>query len=309
MEKNMKKVSVIVPCFNEEETIESFYNALSVFWNNIGQYDLEMVFVDDGSNDGTKERIRKLSNADNRVKITAFSRNFGKEAAIFCGLKQASGDAVVVMDADLQHPVETISQMLDKWEEGFDIVEGIKKARGDEPKAHGLFAKMFYKLISKMVGFDMNNSSDFKLMDRKVVDVLNGLEERVTFFRALTFWVGFSSAVVEYEVQDRVAGETKWSTRSLIKYAVYNLTSFTYAPLYFIAVVGGLVMFIGLILGIDAVVSFCMGKSMSGYPSLIILLLLSTGAIMLSLGIIALYIGRIFEEIKKRPRYIVKEEK
>ena len=305
----MKKISVVVPCYNEEESIMAFYNALTELWKKIKEYELEMVFVDDGSKDDTHKLAKELAAKDSRVSFSSFSRNFGKEAAIFCGLKQASGDAVVVMDADLQHPVEAIIDMLAKWEEGYDVIEGMKKSRGKESKTHGLFAGMFYKLISKMVGFDMNNSSDYKLLDRKVVDTLNGLDERMTFFRALTFWVGFSSTYVEYEVQDRVAGNTKWSSRSLIKYAIHNLTSFTYAPLYFITVVGVIVVAIGVILGIDAIVSYCLGRAVDGYPSLIILILFSTGAIMLSLGIIALYISRMYEEIKNRPRYIVSDRK
>lgn len=272
-------------------------------------YELELLFIDDGSKDNTYSIASALADKDGRIKVTSFSRNFGKEAAIFCGLKQAKGDAVVVMDADLQHPIETIKSMMDKWEEDFDIVEGIKKSRGKETKAHSMLAGIFYALISKMIGFDMRNSSDFKLMDRKVVCTLNELEERATFFRALTFWVGFRSTIVEYEVMDRVAGKTKWSGKSLIKYAVTNLTSFTYMPLHYITIVGVLVLLLGTILGIDAVISYFHGKSVAGYPSLVILILFATGAIMLSLGIIALYISRMYEEIKQRPRYIVKDEK
>lgn len=305
----MKKVSVVVPCYNEEETIEKFYNAIHKLWEDINNYELELLFIDDGSKDKTIELIRSISEEDSHVRYSSFSRNFGKEAAIFCGLKQATGDSVVVIDADLQHPITTIPNMIEKWEEGYDVIEGIKSERGNESVSHGLMAKFFYKMMGKMTGFDMNNSSDFKLLDRKVVDALNQLEEKVTFFRALTFWVGFKSTYVEYDVHERSGGATKWNSRSLMKYAIYNLTSFTYAPLYCILWLGAIVIFIGVILGIDAIISYIQGKTVGGYPSLVILIILSVGAIITILGIIAVYLARMFEEIKGRPRYFVREDK
>lgn len=305
----MSKISVIVPCYNEEQTIEAFYQAITELWKNMGNRELEVMFVDDGSKDATESMIKKLSETDERVRFASFSRNFGKEAAIFCGLEQVSGDCAVVIDADLQHPVETIKSMVLKWEEGFEIVEGVKSSRGKEKKIHGLFAGLFYKLISSMAGFDMANSSDFKLLDRKVIDTLNGLDEKETFFRALTFWVGFTSTTVEYEVQDRVAGTTKWSSTALLKYAVRNITSFTYMPLYIIAAIGGVIICLGLGFGIDAVISYFRGEASGGYPTMVILLMLATGAIMCSLGIMSVYIAKIYEEVKDRPRYIVRDKK
>lgn len=305
----MKKISIVVPCYNEEETITKFHDAIHKLWEDMDNYELELLFIDDGSSDKTLELIRSLAQTDTSVRYSSFSRNFGKEAAIFCGLKQATGDSVVVIDADLQHPVSTIVDMISKWEEGYDVIEGIKSNRGKESVSHGLMAKLFYKLIGKMVGFDMNNSSDFKLIDRRVVDALNHLEEKVTFFRALTFWVGFKSTYVEYDVHERAGGSTKWNSRSLMKYAIYNLTSFSYAPLYCILWVGAIVIFIGFLLGIDAIISYIQGQAVGGYPSIVILIILSVGAIMTSLGIIAVYIARMFEEIKGRPRYIVREDK
>ena len=310
----MKKISIIVPCFNEEATVELFYDALTKMWwdstnNLINNYEPEIIFIDDGSKDKTYKLIKALSEAHKEVHFVSFSRNFGKEAAMFCGLKQCSGDAAIVIDADLQHPVETIKDMLLKWEEGYEIIEGIKKARGKEKKTHGFFANLFYKIISKVTGFDMANSSDFKLIDRKVIDALNDFEETETFFRALTFWTGFRNTTVEYEVAERVAGVSKWSTSKLIKYAVKNLTSFTYMPLFVIAYVGILVLIIGVILGIDAIISYFLGKAVGGYPSLVILITFATGAILISLGIIAVYIAKIYQEVKNRPRYIIGDSK
>lgn len=308
----MKKISIVVPCYNEEATIDKFHSAIKKLWENkqtADSYELELIFINDGSIDTTRGMIEKLSETDPCVRYTSFSRNFGKEAAIFCGLKQATGDAVIVMDSDLQHPVSAIPEMLGKWEEGYDIVEGIKLNRGRESRSHGLFAGLFYKLISSMVGFDMAGSSDYKLMDRKVVDTLNSLPEKATFFRALSYWVGYRQTTVKYEVADRIAGESKWSGISLLKYAVSNLTSFTYAPLHLIAIVGAVIILIGVGLGIDAIISYFHGESVGGYPSLVILITLATGGIMLSLGIIAVYIAKMYAEIKGRPRYIIDKQK
>lgn len=308
----MKKVSIVVPCYNEEATVKEFHKSIVNLWHDSSlqiDYEPEMIFIDDGSSDRTLSVIEELRESDHNVRYTSFSRNFGKEAAIFCGLKQATGDAVIVMDADLQHPPEVIPRMLAKWSEGYDIVEGIKSNRGKENPAYGIMAGLFYRLISKMVGFDMAGSSDFKLMDRKVADSLNCLSENTTFFRALSYWVGFRSASVEYDVAERIAGKSKWSRSSLFKYAISNMTSFTYAPLYIIGVVGGIIFLIGLGLGIDAVVTYFIGKAISGYPSLVILITLATGGIMLSLGIIAVYIAKMYNEIKGRPRYIINDQK
>lgn len=304
----MKKVSVIVPCFNEEETIDLFYNTITDYWKkNISDHELEIVFVDDGSKDMTFQKISKLAQADSRVRYGSFSRNFGKEAAMFAGMDLCTGDSAVIIDADLQHPIETISEMVKKWDEGYEIVEGKKSSRGTESKSHGFFAKLFYKIISSLVGFDMQNSSDFKLIDRKVIDTLCSLTERDTFFRALTFWAGYKSTFVEYEVKQRAAGQSKWSGFSLIKYALRNIIAFTYTPLYLIAVLGIVVILIGVILGIDAIVTYFRGDAVGGYPSLVILITLSTGAILSSLGIISIYLSKMFNEVKNRPRYIFRD--
>lgn len=305
----MKKLSVIVPCYNEEESIELFYDSIIRMWSEkdsiYSKYQLELVLINDGSKDGTDEIVKELSGNDSRVRYTSFARNFGKEAAIFCGLKQATGEAAVIIDADLQHPLATIGDMLKKWEEGYEIVEGVKADRGNESKSHGLVANLFYKIISKLTGFDMKNSSDFKLISRRVIDTLNDMTEKETFFRALTFWTGYKSTSVSYEVQDRVAGCSKWSTKSLISYAVKNIIAFTYTPLYLIFFAGIVVLLLGIGFGIDALITFIKGEAVGGYPSLVLIITIATGGIMLSLGIIATYIAKIYQEVKNRPKYIV----
>ncbi len=305
----MAKMSIVVPCYNEEESIGFFYQAMLELEKTLTKIDMEYIFIDDGSKDRTYMRLSELHEKDNRVKCISFSRNFGKEAAIFSGLRAASGDCVVVMDADLQHPPETIVDMFQQWEEGYEVVEGIKINRGKESVMHRLLANSFYGMFSKLIGIDMNNTSDFKLLDRKVVDVLAGLHERDTFFRALSYWVGFKSTSVYYEVQERVAGTTKWSFFSLIRYAFQNMISFSYAPLRFIMGLGIVTILTGIIFGADALISYFHGNAQSGYPTLIFMLIISTGGIMLSLGIVGIYIAKIYEQIKNRPQYIIGDKK
>jgi len=234
-----------------------------------------------------------------------FSRNFGKESAMFAGLEQAKGDCVVVMDCDLQHPPEKIIEMYRLWEEGYEVVEGIKEDRGEESAFHKFASNSFYSLISRATGMDMGASSDFKLLDRKVVDTLNALPERNVFFRALSFWVGFKKAEVRYRVQERTEGVSKWSTKSLIKYAVTNIASFSSAPLHMVTVMGVVTLIVAVVFGIISLVQKIMGVAQPGFTTVILLLLLIGSFLMISLGIIGYYLARIYDEIKGRPRYII----
>ena len=234
-----------------------------------------------------------------------FSRNFGKESAMFAGLETAKGDCVVVIDCDLQHPPEKIVEMYRLWEEGYEVVEGVKEDRGEESGLHRFAANSFYGIISRATGMDMASSSDFKLLDRKVVDTLNKMPERNVFFRALSFWVGFKKAEVSYRVQERTAGESKWSTRSLIKYAINNIGSFSSAPLHLITILGILMLATAVVFGVVALVQKIAGTALGGFTTVILLLLFASSLIMISLGIIGYYVARIYEEIKGRPRYII----
>ena len=236
-----------------------------------------------------------------------FSRNFGKEASIFSGLSVAVGDACVVMDCDLQHPPETVPEMYRLWEQGYEVVEGIKSRRGKESLFHRSFAGLFYGIMSRLIKMDMKASSDFKLLDRKVVNVLLGLKERNTFFRALTFWAGFRSTTVEYEVQERQYGESKWSYSSLFSYAIQNATSFSTLPLQLVTLMGMVCIGFSLILAVQTLVKYFMGTAVEGFTTVILLILIVGGFIMLSLGIIGHYLARIYEEVKGRPKYIIKQ--
>ena len=296
-------LSIIIPAYNEEKCIKKAYDAINslLIENSI---EGEFIFVDDGSQDETYSEISELASEKDNIVGLHFSRNFGKESAISAGLSAVSGDCAVVIDCDLQHPPEKIIEMYHLWEAGYEIVEGIKRERGDEKKMHGIGAKLFYSAISRMAGFDMANSSDFKLLDRKVIDVLNKMPER-GFFRAISFWVGYKKAVVEYDVAERVDGESKWSTRGLIKYAFSNITSYSTAPMQIVTVLGMVMLVISVIFGVWALIDKIIGRALEGLTTVIIITIFIGSIIMISLGIIGYYIARIFEEIKGRPKYII----
>lgn len=300
----MALLSVVLPSYNEEQNIANTVRELSELFK-AEQIEYELIFISDGSTDGTFQEIRKAAAENPRVKGAQFSRNFGKEAGIFAGLALSGGDAVVVMDCDLQHPPATIPKMWKLWQEGYEVVEGIKADRGKEGLAYKLSAGFFYKIMSRLIKIDMNASSDYKLLDRKVVNVLLSLTEKNTFFRALTFWSGFETITVEYEVRERQYGKSKWSFFSLMKYAVTNATSFSTFPLQLVMVMGLLLILFSIILAVQTLIKYLMGTAVEGFTTVILLNLIIGGFIMLSLGIIGHYIARIYEEVKGRPKFII----
>lgn len=300
----MALLSIVLPAYNEEENIGNTARVLSEVLKE-NSIDYELIFISDGSRDNTYGEILKAAAADPRVKGAEFSRNFGKEAGIFAGLELAAGDAVVVMDCDLQHPPQVIPQMFKLWQDGAEVVEGIKSSRGKESLGYKLSAGFFYRIMSRLINMDMNASSDFKLLDRKVVDVLLGLPERNTFFRALSFWAGFRTEVVTFEVQERRFGKSRWSLWSLMKYAIINATSFSTLPLQLVTVMGVVSILFSAVLAVQTLVRFLMGNAVEGFTTVILLILIIGGFLMLSLGIIGHYIARIYEEVKGRPKYII----
>ena len=300
----MALLSIVLPSYNEEQNIANTAKVLSGLMEQ-EHIDYELIFVSDGSKDNTYQEILKAAADNPHVKGAEFSRNFGKEAGIFAGLSLAVGDAVVVMDCDLQHPPQVILKMWKLWQEGYEVVEGIKSSRGKESIAHKMSAGLFYKIMSKLIKMDMNASSDYKLLDRKVVDVLLELPEKNTFFRALTFWAGFRTTTVEYEVQERMYGQSKWSVISLMKYAITNATSFSTLPLQLVTIMGMVSILFSVILAIQTMFQYLTGNAVEGFTTVILLVLIIGGFIMLSLGIIGHYIARIYEEVKGRPRYII----
>lgn len=300
-----KLLSIVIPSFNEEGNIKNTADVVLKIMDN-AHIDCELVFVSDGSKDGTFNKVLQLAKENPKIKGIEFSRNFGKEAAILAGLEKGNGDCFVVMDCDLQHPPETIVEMYKKWEEGYEVVEGIKKERGKESLFYKTFSNIFYGIISKMTGYPMKNTSDFKLIDKRVAEILVSLPERKSFFRALSFWAGFNSCSVLYEVGERSIGSSKWSTISLIKYAVSNIVSFSTMPLNLVTYIGGFSALLGVILGIQTIVRWATGNALEGFSTVILLLLFLCGMILVGLGLIGKYIAAIYEEVKHRPRYLVR---
>lgn len=297
-------LSVVIPAYNEEEMVPQAARQIGKILT-AAQIDHELLFVDDGSRDKTWERVEQAARENPAVRGVRFSRNFGKEAAIFAGLGSAVGDCVACIDCDLQHPPEKLVEMYRLWQEGYEVIEGVKSDRGRESGLHRAAAKLFYALISRATKVDMSRASDFKLLDRKAVNVILTMREKRAFFRALSSWVGFRTTEVAYEVRERTAGASKWSTWSLMKYAVSNITAFTAMPLHIVTVLGVITLLTSLVLGVIALAQKIAGTALGGFTTVIILLLFLGSLIMISLGIIGYYVGNIYEEIKDRPRYVV----
>lgn len=354
---------MVIPAYNEEENIDRAANVIGGVLRDAG-IAYELIFIDDGSKDGTWEKIKALANAgfggselrmtpeqqspeltaqqverrlrraserqssEDSIQIESerilrqspgrqgsaaairgvhFSRNFGKESAIYAGLAEARGDCAVVIDCDLQHPPEKIVEMYRLWEEGYEVVEAVKSDRGKESPFHAAAAACFYGVISRSTKIDMRRASDFKLLDRKAILAILNMKEKNAFFRALSSWIGFRTTQVEFEVREREAGESKWSTRSLIRYAISNITSFSAAPMQIVTVLGILMFIVMLVFGIIAIVQKVMGVALGGFTTVILLQLFTGSVIMLSLGVIGYYLAKIYDEIKGRPKYIISE--
>lgn len=297
-------LSVVIPAYNEEKLIGLAAGRIGSILREAG-IPYELIFVDDGSADRTWEEIGQAAQSDECVRGVSFSRNFGKEAAIFAGLEAARGECCAVIDCDLQHPPEKLPEMYALWQQGWEVVNGVKADRGKESGLHTFAANTFYRMMSRAVRIDMASSSDFKLMDRRVVDALLGLGERKTFFRALTGWVGFRSINVEFSVADRAEGTSHWSTLSLFRYAFSNIASYSSAPMQIVTVLGVLTLILSLVLGVQTLIRWALGHAADGFTTVIILLLLIGSILMISLGIIGYYIAELFIEVKARPRYLV----
>ena len=297
-------LSIIIPAYNEQENIENTAKVIGGIMAE-NSIEAEIIFVDDGSKDNTWQIIEELSRKNNCIRGLKFSRNFGKEGAIFAGLKACDGDCAVVIDCDLQHPPTIIPEMYSLWQHGYEVVEAVKSNRGKESLIYKMFAKSFYRIMKNSSNVNLDRASDFKLMDRKAIDALNEMPERLTFFRALSSWVGFKTAQVEFEVAPRNAGTTKWNFRKLMKFALNNITSFTNFPMQIITALGVIFFIFAVVMGIQTLIQFFSGNSLEGFTTAYMLILLSASFIMIGLGIIGYYMSKIYEEIKFRPRYIV----
>ena len=306
----MEKISVIVPCYNEEEVLPLFYQEVTRVAGLMGEYTFEFLFVDDGSRDGTMNVVRDLADKDERVKYVSFSRNFGKEAAMYAGFTHASGDYVAVMDADLQDPPALLPEMMAAIrEEGYDSVATRRVTRKGEPPIRSFFARCFYKLMRRISKTEMvDGARDYRLMTRQFVNSLLELGEYNRFSKGLYGWVGYKTKWLEYENVERAAGETKWSFWKLLLYSIEGIVAFSAAPLA-IAAVSGIVCCVLAFLFIVFIVArtLMFGDPVAGWPSLVCIILLIGGLQLLSIGILGEYLAKTYLEVKNRPIFICKE--
>ena len=299
-------VSVVTPVFNEGDGVDAFVERTSAVLTEAGlRY--ELVLVDDGSRDGSWERIAKLGEADARVRGVRLSRNFGKESAILAGLEHATGDAVVVIDSDLQHPPSAIPLMVRRWREGAHVVEAVKRNRAGQSIGSRLAARLFNATFTRLTGVDLVNATDYRLLSRPALAALLRLPEHSSFFRGTSAWIGFPRSVVAVEIDNRAGGASRWTYRSLFRLAVNGLTSFTSAPLHLVTLVGLSFALFSVVLGAQTLVNWLRGGSVAGFPTVILLLLVTGTFVLLGLGVIGEYLARIHEEVLARPRYLVQE--
>lgn len=299
-------ISAVIPAYNESQGIEEAIKQIAGILAAC-ESAWEIVVVDDGSRDQTYQQICRLSQAEPRIKGVALSRNFGKEAAMLAGLEYAKGKAIIILDADLQHPPALIPEMVDKWRSGAQIVHAVKRSREEDSVGKRAAAYFINHLISSLGGIDIKNSSDFKLLDREIVDIIvRMLPEKERFFRGLTSWLGFSEEYIYFDVASRQGDESKWSFWSLLELSITALTSFTCMPLRIVTFLGIMTLLLGFFVASEAVWSLINHQAVSGYATIIICLLLIGSFIMISLGIIGEYIAKIYEEVKGRPHYLVK---
>jgi polyisoprenyl-phosphate glycosyltransferase len=302
-------ITVVIPVFNEAEAFAAHFEVILQAVDALRDAEAEVLVVDDGSEDGTVEVVRRFCRTRSDVKLLPLTRNFGKEAAIRAGLDHASGQAVIVMDSDLQHPPELIHRMLALWREGHAVVEAYKKSRGKESALSRSLARSFYALFGSLAGMDLRNHSDFKLLDREVVEAYRALPERGLFFRGLIQWLGFPAARIDFDVQERQGGASAWSRLRLLRFSLGAITSFSAAPLQFVTLFGVLTLLLGLVFGGIALYQKFTGQAVSGFTTVILLILIVGSVLMISLGLIGIYLARIYDEIKHRPRYVVTRSK
>lgn len=309
MEHNLKLITVLVPCYNEQESLPLLYERLTTVMDACPNYRWEVITVNDGSTDATLGVLMQMHARDKRWRYIDLSRNFGKETAMLAGMDYATGDCVVIMDSDLQHPPEMIPRMLEKWEQGFDDVYGVRLQRGRESWLRRSMSLLYYKLLQKTTRIPvLQNTGDFRLLDRICVDALTSMRECQRYTKGLYCRIGFKKAGVEFEQQDREAGRSKWSFRSLLGLAIDGITSYTTAPLRFATVMGLLVSAAAFIYMIWVFIKAAIyGDPQAGFPTIMTVMLFLGGVQLLTLGILGEYVGRIFNEVKNRPSYFVRE--
>lgn len=307
-ERSGLELSVIVPAHREGAGVDRVHAAVAEALAGGHVSGWELVFVDDGSPDDTWQHITALAEQQPNVRGVRLSRNFGKEAAMSAGLEAARGDAAVTMDADLQHPPAVLPDLVAAWRAGADVVDGVKANRAGQGVVHRVVSRTFNAVFSRLSGVQLHEASDFKLLDRRVVDELVALPERATFYRGLSDWVGFEHTEVSFEVADRGGGESRWRPSALLGFAIDALTSFSSRPLQLVSWSGTIAVVLGLLLGIQTLYRYFTGTAVPGFTTVILLQLVLGGLILLGLGVQGAYLARIHQEVKRRPRWIVRDE-
>ena len=306
--ENIKKLSIIIPMYYEEKVVNECYKRLKQMVEKLKGYDYELIFVNDGSKDNTLNLLEEIAKNNNKVKIISFSRNFGHQAAVTAGLKYATGDAIVIIDADLQDPPEKIPEMLKLWEQGYEVIYAKRKSRKGESAFKLLTAKMFYNTLDALSDVEIpKDTGDFRLVDRKVVNTINEMPEHNKFLRGLFSWVGYKQIPFEYERQERFAGKTKYPLKKMLKLASDGIISFSTKPLKLVGYVGIVSILLSLIILIYSLVSFAfnLNNLTAGWTSIMVTVTFFAGVQLLSIWIISEYIGRIYDESKNRPQYII----
>ncbi|MDX1431384.1 MAG: glycosyltransferase family 2 protein [Gammaproteobacteria bacterium] len=302
-------VSIVIPVYDESAGIEDNLKTILAVLEGIEGTRFQVLVVDDGSGDDTADKVRRLCEKRDDLELLCLNRNFGKEAAVHAGLMHAAGDAVVVMDSDLQHPPHLIPSMIELWGKGIEVVEACKSSRGKETMTSRLLAQGFYNVFNTLTGFDIKNKSDFKLLDRKVVEAYCAMPERKRFFRGMIPWLGFNTAQVYFDVPERAHGKSAWPRMRLMRFSLTALSSFTSTPLHLVTLLGLLFLVISVVLGGIALYDKFTGTAVSGFTTVILLVLITGSLTMFALGQIGIYIEQIFDEVKSRPTYLVNERK
>lgn len=307
----MKKISVVIPMYYEEEVAEECYKRMTGVLKGIENYEYEIIFVNDGSKDKTLSILEEIASKDKNVKVISFARNFGHQCAVTAGLQYVTGDAIVIIDADLQDPPELIPEMLKLWEQGNEVIYGKRKTRDGESKFKLLTAKMFYNTLNALSDVDIpKDTGDFRLVDRKVVDVINSLPEHNKFLRGLFSWVGFEQKAFEYERKERFAGKTKYPLKKMLKLASDGIIGFSTKPLKFVGGLGIFAIVVSILILLYSILSFAFkwNNLTAGWTSIMVATTFFSGTILISLWMIGEYIARIYDESKARPQYIIKKK-
>lgn len=307
----MKKISIIIPMYNEEDVVYQCYNRMNKVIGELNDYEAEIIIIDDGSRDKTLSLLEEIATVDTKIKVISFSRNFGHQAAVTAGLKESTGDAVIIIDADMQDPPELMKDMIMLWQEGNDVVYAVRKKRDGESLFKVLSAKMFYKILYSLSDVEIpKDTGDFRLVDRKVVDVINSLPEHNKYLRGLFSWVGFKQKPLKYHRKERVAGKTKYPLKKMMKLAYDGIIGFSNKPLKIIGVIGMLSIILSIVILTYTIFSYIFkwNNLAPGWSSIMVSICFFAGTQLLSLYIISEYISRIYDETKNRPQYIINKK-